>query len=179
MGGPGVGEALELTPSIWVRTGSLSGITSEAARKAGRGLSSSQSARAPWRPEPGTGCRKAEGFPGPPRPVQRQRRRQLLSHPTKYKPGRPGADPAKPPQSALPPGATGPRIVLGSLRGWRGGGRCPGFGSAVACLAGDGPHFLPFQRPGRLAGGWRRERVLVFWSSRTPLFARKRPARSN
>lgn len=118
--GPGVGQALQLTPSIWVRTGSLSGFTSEGARNAGCGLSSSQSARAPWRPEPGTGCRRAKGFPGPLRPVQRQRRRQPLSHPTKCKPGRPGADPAKPPQSALPTGATSP-CCLGlapGVAGW-------------------------------------------------------------
>lgn len=38
------------------QTGSLCGRAPAAARRAGRGSSSSQSARAPWRPEPGTGC---------------------------------------------------------------------------------------------------------------------------
>lgn len=49
----------------------------------------------------------------------------------------------------------------------------------MASLAGDGPRFLPFQRPGRLAGGWLRERVLAFRRSRAPLLARKRPALSD
>lgn len=136
---------LELAPSNGVTTGVLSGSTPEAERNAGRGLSASQSARAPWRPEPGRGRPRAEGLPGPPRPAQRQRRPQPRSPSTKYKPGR-----RAPIQLSLPrlrcPLAPRPRAVLSSPGGvLTAEARWPAFLALPA--AGAGPAFRRAERP--------------------------------
>lgn len=93
--------------------------------------------------EQGAGEPRDPGVP-PPRPAQRQRRARPRSRSSKYKPGRRGADLAKRPR---------PRVPSGSLRGW-GAGRCPGVGSAVAALAGEAPHVLPFAGRPWDGGAW-------------------------
>lgn len=129
----GVGEALELAPSSWVRTGSR---WDRGAEERGGCSRSSQSARAPWRPDPGAGCQTAEGFRGP-LPATPGDARTLNSF-CQIQAQASGAHLAQPPQ-LLSHSRSVPRSGLACVP-WE---RAAPFASA-------GARFLPFPRPGRL-----------------------------
>lgn len=120
---------------------------------------SSQSARAPWRPDPGAGARRPRDS-GDPLPATLQGR----PHPEVILSNISPCVPAPTLPSLLKllcPLAPRPVLRACSRGAVLASERAARFASA-------GAHFLPFPGPGRLRGGWRSARVLAFGAAERP-----------